>query len=231
MRDIHLHGALRAQFGPRHRMAVETVAEVIDAMRANFPTFFAAIRNGYYRIVLGKTKSSGMALRQDQLAGLKLGNRDVHVVPTVAGRKNGGMGKVIAGIALIGLSAMTFGAGGVMGASLWSGGATIGQMAGTMGMGMVLTGVASMIAPEQEVGDDKKSFTMSGPTSDMREGNIMPIVYGEVITGGYMISGSVMINGPANEAAPPSVATNPSNGAGGSAGQNIGPDGGRVSGD
>ena len=203
MRDIHLHGALGAQFGPVHRMAVETVAEVIDALRANFPTFANAIRHGFYRIVLGKTKSSGMALREDQLVGLKLGNRAVHVVPVPAGRKRGGLGKVIMGVALIGLSAGTFGAAGLMSTSLWSGGATIGSMVGNIGMGLVLTGVASMIAPEQKAAEEKKSFTMSGPVSDVREGAIIPIVYGEVITGGYMISGSVEINGPGNDHVPP----------------------------
>lgn len=232
MRDIHLHGALGAQFGPKHRMAVETVAEVIDALRANFPTFANAIRHGFYRIVLGKTKSSGLSLREDQLVGLKLGNRAVHVVPVPAGRKNGGLGKVITGIALVGLSAMTFGADGVMSASPWSGGASLGQMAGTMGMGMVLTGVATMIAPGQEASDDKKSFTMSGPTSEMREGAIIPIVYGEVITGGYMISGSVEINGPGNDHVPPGPPQpTPTPSRGGSGDSNVGSDGGRVNGD
>lgn len=199
LRHIHLHGALGTQFGKHHRLAVDSVPEVIDALRANFPEFFAAIRYGFYRIVLGKTKTSGLTLRENQIVGLNLGERAVHIVPSAQGRKNGGLGKVVAGIALIGLSAATFGAGGLMGASLWSGGATLGQMAGTLGASMALAGVATMIAPEQEAGDDKKSFTMSGPVSDVREGQILPIVYGEVITGGYMISGSVIINGPAGE--------------------------------
>ncbi|MFN3312801.1 MAG: hypothetical protein ACK46Q_04970 [Hyphomonas sp.] len=199
MRDIHLHGALGVQFGKHHRFAVETVPEVFEALRVNFPGFVAAIRNGFYRIVLGKTKTNGMALREDQLVGLSIGARAVHIVPTVAGRKRGGIGKVIAGIALVGLSAGAFGAMPILSSSLWTGGATIGQMAGNMGVAMTLGGVATMIAPEQASGDDKKSFTMSGPTSEVKEGGIVPIVYGEVITGGYMISGAVEINGPVSE--------------------------------
>lgn len=195
MRDIHLHGALGAEFGKHHRLSVTTVNEVFEALIANFPRFANAVRDGFYRIVLGKTKSSGMALREDQLAGLAIGNRAVHVVPALQGRKRGGVAKVIAGVALIGLSAGAFAPlAGAMSSTI--GGTTLGAITGNMGVAMTLAGVANMIAPEQKASDDKKSFTMSGPISDLREGNIVPIVYGEVITGGYMISGAVEVNGP-----------------------------------
>lgn len=213
MRDIHLHGALGAQFGKRHRFHVDSVAEVIDALRANFPDFIAAIRDGFYRIVLGKTARSGLTLREDQL-GLNLGSRAVHIIPTVQGRKNGGLGKVIAGVALVGLSMVSGGAVGAMMATQFAGG-TVGGITGSFGMAMMLTGVSSMLAPEQQAGDTKQSFTMSGPVSNMKEGNIIPIAYGEVVTGGYMISGSVEIDGSGPDT-PPSVRSNPNNGAGGS---------------
>lgn len=213
LRDIHLHGALGAEFGPHYRFAVDSVGETIAALQANFPRFASAIRKGFYKIVLGKTVRQGLTLRENQL-GVSLGNRAIHIIPTVQGRKNGGLGKVVAGIALIGLSMMTGGAMGALMATSFGTG-TVGAMVGSMGMAMAISGVASMVAPEQKAEDRKESFTMSGPVSTVREGNIVPIAYGEVVTGGYMISGSVVINGPAGDL-PPEVATNPNNGAGGS---------------
>lgn len=206
LRNVVLHGALSAEFGKTHRLNVDSIAEVIQALRVNFPTFANAIRHGFYKIVLGKSKTGGLTLREDQM-GVALGDRDVHLVPTVEGRKNGGIGKVIAGIALIGLSMGTFGFGAAMAAPLWSGSTmTLGTMVGNMGMSLLLTGVASLIAPEQDGTEEKKSFTMSGPTSDLKEGMIIPVVYGEVITGGYMISGAVELNGPGNEHVEPGPA-------------------------
>lgn len=229
-RNINLHGALGAEFGKTHRLNVDSVAEVIQALRVNFPGFANAIRYGFYKIILGRTKTGGLTLRDDQM-GVALGDRDVHIVPTVEGRKNGGIGKAIAGIALIGLSMGTFGFGAAMAAPLWSGSTmTLGTMVGNMGVSMLLTGVASLIAPEQDGVEDKKSFTMSGPVSDLKEGMIIPVVYGEVITGGYMISGAVELNGPGNEHVPEGPAQpTPVPAPGGSG--NYGPDGGRVNGD
>lgn len=190
MRDIHLYGDLAAQFGKDHRFAVDTIGEVIDALRANYPKFSAAIREGFYKVVLGKSKSNGLALTEKQAERVKIGNRAVHIIPTVQGRGRGGLGKIIAGIALIGLS-------------IFTGGALLGPLAsyagniGAMGAAMTLNGVATLISPQQEAGDDKKSYTMSGPVSNLREGNIVPIVYGKVVTSGYMISGQITIDGAA----------------------------------
>lgn len=201
LHEIHLHGALGAEFGRKYRFAVETVGEVIAALRANFAGFDASFRGGFYRVVLGKTKTQGTALREDQVGHVKLAGRAVHIIPVVAGRKRGGLGKVLSGIALIGLSMMP---GGLAAAPLF-GNMTVGAAAGQLGLAMTLTGVAQMIAPEQSAGDDQKSFTMTGPQSNVREGHILPITYGEVITGGSLISGGVEINGPRANETPPVV--------------------------
>lgn len=213
MRNIHLHGALGAEFGKTYCFDVNSVGETIAALNANFPRFANAIRDGFYKVVLGKSVRQGLALREDQL-GVRLADRAIHIVPAVQGRKNGGLGKVIAGIALIGLSMMSGGAVGALMATSFAGG-TVGATVGSMGLAMAMTGVSAMLAPEQKAEDATKSFTMSGPTSNVQEGSILPIAYGEVVTSGYMISGSVAISGTGGTL-PPSVATNPNNGAGGS---------------
>ncbi|MTH61209.1 tail assembly protein [Paracoccus litorisediminis] len=191
MRDIHLHGALGRQFGSKLQLEVETAAEAVRALCANFPTFANAIRSGFYRVVLGKSSRTGMDLGEEEISAFSLGQKPLHIVPVAKGRKNGGIGKIIAGVALIGLS-MIPGMGAVMGATLW-GSTTVGSVVGSVATSLILTGVASLLAPEQDSGDKTESFTMSGPQSSTREGSILPIVYGEVVTGGQMISGGVRV--------------------------------------
>lgn len=191
MRTIHLYGALGKSFGRKHRFDVDTVVDAIEALRANFPKFFNAIRRGFYRVVVGKNTQKGLQLDEAMLPGFKLGKQDLHIIPVTKGSKRGGIGKIIAGIALIGLSIATGGAG-LMGATLF-GSTTVGSAVGQIGLGLALTGVASMIAPQVDGSEQERSYTMNGPQTTTREGGIIPIAYGEVITGGTMINGSLYI--------------------------------------
>lgn len=191
MNAVHLHGALGKQFGRKFEFDIDTAQEALCALRANFPKFANTIRNGFYRVIIGKSVSSGIALDETEVPGFKLGNQPLHIIPVAKGRKNGGIGKVIAGIALIGLSLIPGMAApifaGVAGSATWAGAAS------SIGLGLAINGVASLIAPEQEAGDTRQSYTVTGPTSNIREGNILPIAYGEVVVGGYMIAGGVVV--------------------------------------
>lgn len=190
MRTIHLYGSLGQEFGYKIRLAVESVQEAIQALQANFPRFNNAIRYGFYRLVIGK-KSKGIVLEEAMLPGCKLGNQDLHIIPVVKGSKRGGLGKIIAGIALIGLS--VFG-GAAFASPLFTGGTmSLSSVSGAMGTGLLISGVASFIAPEVKSEDTEKSFTSTGPQVTTREGGIIPIAYGEVISGGTMINGAITI--------------------------------------
>lgn len=192
MRTIHLHGSLGREFGHKVRLAVDTVQEVIEALQANFSKFFNHIRNGHFRVVVGKTQKNGMELDEAMLPGFKLGSQDLFIVPVIKGSKRGGVGKIIAGVALIGLAA--FG-GAAFASPLFAGGSmSIGSVAGAMGTSLMLTGVASMLAPELKAEETEKSFTMTGPQNTTREGGIIPIAYGRVWTGGTLINGALSIS-------------------------------------
>lgn len=193
MNKIHLYGSLGCEFGTGFKFSITTLSEAIEALRANFLRFFDFIRDKHFRVVVGKSESKGLELEEAMLPGFKLGKQDLHIVPVTKGAKRGGLGKIVTGIALISLSMVTGGAvGAAMGASVW-GGTTVGSLAGSIGVGMALTGVASLISPEMSAPEDKKSFTMTGPQVTTREGGIVPIAYGEVVTGGTMINGALSI--------------------------------------
>lgn len=191
MRTIHLYGSLGKEFGRKIEMLVDTVAEAIQALQANLPRFRHAIRNGHFRVIVGKNQKTGMALDEAMLPGFKLGAQDLFIIPVVKGSKRGGVGKIIAGIALIGLAA--FG-GAAMAAPLFAGSTmSMASVAGAMGTSMLLTGVSSLLAPETQSEDRQQSFTMTGPQVTTREGGIIPIAYGRVWTGGTMINGALNI--------------------------------------
>lgn len=192
LRTIHLHGYMGKTFGRTHRLFVETVAEAIEALRVNFKGFAEAMRRGHFRVILGKTAKNGLTVAAKMLPGLKLGSQDLHLVPVAKGAKRGGLGKVIAGVALVGLSLATGGSA-LMSAGLLGGSTSIGSAVGSVGLGLALTGVATLIAPQVNAEEQKQSFTMNGPQNTTREGGIVPIVYGEVFTGGTMIAGSLSI--------------------------------------
>lgn len=191
MRDVYLYGALGKTFGRAHQFEVSSMAEVMQALMANWPSFANKIRNGFYKVVVGDLKK-GVQLDENTIAGFDLKEHSVHIVPVTKGRR-GGLGKILAGVMLIGLAVVTGGASLAAGALTTTG--FVGGAMVSMGTGLILNGVAQLIAPSiDDTGEKEKSFTSGGPQTTTREGGIIPIVYGEVITGGTMISGVLEIS-------------------------------------
>lgn len=193
LRTIHLHGALGEEFGSAHRFAVETAAEAVRALVCNFPDFAVAVKEGAYEIVRGDyAPETGMWLDEADLNAFRLGRADLHIVPVIEGSKNqqaGGALKVILGVALIG------------GALLMSGGALATPLIGAfnygnvamIGAALTLAGIATMLSPKQQNPYEQNSFTLQGPGNSYAQGNPVPLVYGEVITGSQLISGALDI--------------------------------------
>ena len=198
MRNVYLHGALAKKYGSEFRLNVTTAGEAIRALAANFPSFMKDIRDGAWHVVRGKDIDHGLSLDENQIAGFRLGKGDLHIVPFVAGSKRGGLLKIILGVVLIGAAfaltggalATTIGAGGALG-----GLGITGTQVALFGAAVALAGVSSLLAPEEKADkeDGSNSFTMSGPGNTYDQGNPVPLVYGEVITGGQLISGGIDI--------------------------------------
>lgn len=194
LRKVHLHGSL-AKHGDVFEFDVLTAAEALAALAANVPEFLGDLREGSWVILRGDP-DTGLALDEDAVVSMRLGNADLHIMPEIMGAKNSsGALKAILGIALIAItagSAAPFLANPIIAGA----GATWGNVIGQMGLAMALTGVSSMLAPETESDSkDDESFTMTGPVSRYGQGNAIPIVYGEVITGGVLVSGGIDADG------------------------------------
>lgn len=191
MRKVFLHGALAKKYGEVFELEVETAGEAVRALSTNFHGFSADIREGAWHVVRGDDPDKGFDLGEDDIIAFRLGRGDLHIIPYVAGSKRGGLLKIVLGVALIGLS---FGMGfatPILGGAL--GGATYGNMA-MLGVALAIGGVSQMLAPEEKSeNEDDSSFTMSGPGNSYEQGSPIPLVYGEVITGGVLVSGGIDI--------------------------------------
>jgi predicted phage tail protein len=197
-RDVILHGHLKEKFGDKFSLDVATAGEAIRALNVNFQTFIEELKEGSYYIICGD-QEQGLSLDLEDVNEFKLGSKELHIMPVIEGSssegKGGGILKAILGVALIG--AAIFFSGGALAAPIANGammGMTYGNLA-MMGLALTLAGVSQLLSPQEKKDEDKKdeSFIFSGPGNSYEQGSAVPVIYGEVITGGVMISGGVDI--------------------------------------
>lgn len=194
MRNIHLHGHLGDRFGKLHRLEVATASEAVRAMIINHPEFGETLKSGNYAVVRGDL-SDGLDLDLENLDEMPLGRSDLHILPELEGRKErGGMLKVIAGVALIGAAVFAAPAAGGLAASIGATGITYGNVA-ALGLALALSGVSLMLTkPTKDKSQESTdSFTLQGPSNTYGQGGVVPLIYGEVITGGRLISSAIDI--------------------------------------
>ena len=113
---------------------------------------------------------------------------------------------ILAGVALVALSFVSFGgtafagAGGAAGLGIFGGtGAAFGSSAlFFIGTGLLLTGISQAISPVPAIPqgpdteqDPRKSYSFSGVQNTSRGGTPVPIVYGKTLTGSVVISAGI----------------------------------------
>lgn len=196
MRKVFLHGILRKKYGRVFNLEVRTAGEAIRALITNFPSFREDITKGSWHVVRGQSIKKGRSLDEYDVSYFNLGKGDLHIAPVVKGSKHGGGAlKVILGVALIG-AAFLF-TGGALTQAIGTGvfSSVSGTHVAVFGLAMALTGVSSLLSPEEKMQKDKNeaSFIMNGPSNMSDQAMPVPLVYGEVITGGGVVSGGTDI--------------------------------------
>lgn len=188
MRTVVLHGALGKRFGDHFTLDIASPAEALRALVVMVKGFREHLRDGHYRVIRGDRRKGHALDIEECKAGLGSA-QEFHIVPIVAGAA-GGLGKILAGVALIALAVFlpvaAFGIGiGTM---------TIGSIATTIGISLILGGVATMLtrAPALQGGsaavDRKDSFLFGGQINVARQGGPVPSVYGRFEVGSVVIS-------------------------------------------
>jgi len=205
LRKIKLYGDLADQVGHKEfeDIKVSNVAEAVSFLINNFPYLEKYMSDKYYKVIVNDED-----IGQEELHD-PIGKSDISFVPVISG-SGGNFGKILLGVALIGLSFTPMGAGlfaggpglaGVGGTGLVGGmyaaGAYGSAALGLIGAGLVLSGVSEMLFPMPKQpefsseGDPRVSFNFSGTQQTSRAGTPVPIVYGEIFTGSVVISGGI----------------------------------------
>jgi predicted phage tail protein len=200
LRTVVLHGALATQFGASFELDVKSPVEAVRALIVQLRGFRQAFREGHYRVLKARDHVAD-TLDLDDMQ-LRLGRaRELHIVPVIAGSASG-WGKILAGVAIIGLAiaapyalgmagglSATFGGISAIGFS----GISFGTIAG-LGAAVALGGVAQMLSPTPTLAggsasqDRKESFLFGSSDNVTAQGGPVPLVFGEWVTGSVVIS-------------------------------------------
>jgi predicted phage tail protein len=196
LRKVRLYGQL-AKFVGRTVLEADlsTTAEVVRMLIANFPALEEHMVDQHYKVLVGKR-----ALTLDELH-FPVGQEEIKIVPVVVGA-GGGTGQILAGVALV-AAAIVFApaAGGFLGIAGAGGlSAAASTAIGTLGLGLALSGVATLLTPTPAIpqGPDteqdprkSQSYSFSGVQNTSRGGTPVPIVYGKTLTGSVVISAGI----------------------------------------
>jgi predicted phage tail protein len=188
---IHLGGALGKRFGEIWRLRVSSPAEALRAIDTNTRGAFLAYLGGagkakYYKVALG---------RKDQLLGAEeVGHRsgtvDIYVWPTIKAR-NSGVGKIIAGIALLALVIWNpAGLFYVAANATTAGGLTVlGDVTVAVGTSLLLGGISQLLAPHPNQNQGElNSNNFQGTIAAGQQGGSVPVVYGKALVSPIPVS-------------------------------------------
>ena len=188
LNKVKLYGELADFIGHKELEAViNSPADAIRFLLCNFPGLEAHMADRHYK-VLTNTYEIG-----EEEIHYPIGKSDISIVPVITGA--GGVGRTLAGVALIGLALVMPGGGF---AAFKAGEATFfASTVMNLGLGLTIMGVSELLFPlpkpkefsNEE--DPRISFSFSGVQNTSRAGTSIPLCYGEIVTGSVVISAGI----------------------------------------
>lgn len=201
MREVHLHGALKARFGGPFLLDVAHPAEAIRALAVQIKDFKQTIHDGSWHILRGDLECASPC--NVETLCLQFGSlRELHILPEIEGGKKGGAGKAILGVLIIAVAVIaapvTGGGSLALGSTAFTvlgSTVTFGQIA-LFGLSLALTGVSQLLAPSpskpdagaNEAPDRRPSFLINGEINTTEQGHPVPLGFGRFRVGSQVIS-------------------------------------------
>lgn len=197
MVTIRLLGELGRRFGRVYQLAVKTPAEAVRALCVQMPELRQYLLNSTEQGIDWRVVTDhATGLDEDQLLW-PLSKRLV-LAPIPAGR--GGVGKIVAGVALVAFAILVPGLGGGVAATIFGTQFSALSMAvGSIGVSMLFGGVAQLLTPTPKMptvdnvggasttgrseSDQQKSFTFDKSNANTKQGEVVPVLYGERLVG------------------------------------------------
>ena len=194
---VKLLGELGRKFGREYRFLVRNPRDVISALSRQVDGFKEYLCTAHENNVGFKLVTK--APEGIDYEHVTMGCDRLVIAPMIAG-SGGATGKILLGVALVGLSFVSFGAGTVaagMGAAFAGGSAGI--VSTTLfgiGLSMIATGIGAMLTPQVKTpsGDSskKESFMFDRSAELTTQGFPVPLVYGEYLAGAPLVISSAI---------------------------------------
>jgi predicted phage tail protein len=186
-RNVRIYGKLGAKFGRLFRLAVSSPAEAVRALCTQLPGFERELmeskdRGIGYVVYVGKRN-----VTEEELAW-RSGCDDIRIAPVLTGAKKAGLGQIIIGVLLV---AVGYAFAGV------TGGASLVLV--KFGMSMIIGGVIQLLMPapkgpgDLDKPENRANYGFNGPVNTQAQGNPVPVLYGELITGSAVISAQINV--------------------------------------
>ena len=188
MISVFLEGELGDLFTSKLDLAVESVAEVLRALKANFSNFLSYLQDAEnrgvrYRIVVGHENITNDKI--DKLScPISKKVRNIRIVPVLAGSGDNWW-MWLGAAAMFALAIWVPGGITIWGTKFLTSSTTI--LLGTI---LLLAGISSLFKPAKPE-EEPTSKTIGGLPNNTQEGGRMPVVYGRIQTGMYVISSRV----------------------------------------
>ncbi|HDV2275849.1 TPA: tail assembly protein [Escherichia coli] len=164
------------------------------ALATQLPAFRQKLSDGWYQVRIAG-KDTGERELSARLHESLPDGAVIHLVPRTAGAKNGGVFQIVLGAVAIAASFFTAGASLAMwGAALSATTLSATTVLFSLGASMILGGVAQMLAPKpktprmQTTDNGKQNTYFSSLDNMVAQGNVLPVLYGEMRVGSRVIS-------------------------------------------
>lgn len=174
MVEVRLHGALAAEFGRVWHLDIQTPREAVSAIECARKGFRAAIAALDQAGMVFRVRSKTHDYDNDDV-GMTLGDtKRIDIIPIVRGASAGVRFVIGAVLTVIGIMTLQ--------PTLIKAGAVL-----------MLGAVVEALTPVQKRPEQKnlQNWGISGPVNTVDQGLPVPVIYGEVLAGGYTISAGV----------------------------------------
>jgi len=202
LRKIKVYGALKKFLDwetGTFLADISNVAEVGRFLVANWPDIEKHMQDQHYKIFVGRYNVS------EEELNLPIGQtEEIRIVPVAVGAKgffSSGIGKIITGAAIIGITVATGGFGGAAIGTfgLGAGSIAVGSITTGIGISLALGGVSQMLTPTPDIPtfsgesglDPQSNYSFSGVQNVSRSGVPVNLIFGEIFTGSVIVSAGI----------------------------------------
>ena len=175
LKTIKLYGVLGKKFGKEFHLAVESTREAVKALSVQVPGFEQFMLTAHEQGLTFVVFQDDENISEDQI-DFETGAKVIKIVPKVIGAGGNGILQTILGAVMVVVGVIT--------QQYWAVG---------MGVGMMIGGIAQMMMPKMDEGDQNQDGNRAnngfgGAVTTIAQGNPVPILYGQREVGGFIVN-------------------------------------------